>query len=106
MLALIALDSWACKNSHHLAVRIQGLDTNVKIEVVIAKWREGRKKKSGAGEIIFVEEYMSIEERVARFLLQFPNLKTVYLGTNTWHAKCRKNKISWTNVTSHCDFLH
>lgn len=78
---------WLCTDLEYLAVRIQGLDTREKVEGVIVRWREGRKqRKLGLTVEAPVEEDGSIEARVARHLLRFKSLSTVWLGSKMWKA--------------------
>ncbi|KAF9994327.1 hypothetical protein BGZ79_000919 [Entomortierella chlamydospora] len=76
---------WVCEGLEDLKVRIKGLDTRDMIEGAISKWRVGRKER-GSGDIIEdpVDQDQSIEARVARHLLRFKNLSTVWLGSKIW----------------------
>ncbi|KAF9299870.1 hypothetical protein BGZ74_008557 [Mortierella antarctica] len=76
---------WSCTDLEELAVRFQGLDTREKIEGVIVRWKEGRKQRRlGLTVDAPVEEDGSIEARIARRLLHFNNLSTVWLGSKVW----------------------
>ncbi|KAG0013426.1 hypothetical protein BGZ82_002143, partial [Podila clonocystis] len=76
---------WQCTDLEELEVRIQGLDTREKIESVIAQWKEGRKQRKQELTVETpVEKDGSTEARVARYLLRFNNLRTVWLGSKVW----------------------
>ncbi|KAF9157752.1 hypothetical protein BGX21_002734 [Mortierella sp. AD011] len=76
---------WVCEDLEDLRVRIKGLDTRDMIEGAINKWRVGRKQRE-LSDIIenLVGQDQSIEARVARHLLRFKNLNTVWLGSKIW----------------------
>ncbi|KAG0061485.1 hypothetical protein BGZ89_011408 [Linnemannia elongata] len=87
----VEAEEWACKNLMTLRMRIKGLDTAEKILKVIALWRKGcwRRWQKKAGTLMATSEKedetdMSIEARVARHLLKFDRLWTVWLGYQTW----------------------
>ncbi|KAF9922115.1 hypothetical protein FBU30_007804 [Linnemannia zychae] len=102
---------WICKDLRKLQIRVKGLDTKKKIRRVIEMWRSGSrerwrkeaieskktmaiekdctkeekqgvKKDEGSNEHEDIDT--SIEARVARHLLKFEKLKTVWLGCQTW----------------------
>ncbi|KAF9094684.1 hypothetical protein BGX27_001382 [Mortierella sp. AM989] len=82
---------WICKNLSHLAIRIDGLKTKDSILEVIEIWRKARlaRRKKDLIEldaIIKKCDSMSIKDRVARHLLQFEKLDTLWLGYKTWRA--------------------
>ncbi|KAF9429396.1 hypothetical protein BGZ76_001360 [Entomortierella beljakovae] len=98
---------WVCRNLKDHKVGIKGLDTIEKINATIDKYREGRRlmlgteseskeSKSTESESKESESTESddtelpddpIEVRVARHLLQFDNLETIWLGTKIWVVK-------------------
>ncbi|KAF9434016.1 hypothetical protein BGZ76_008678 [Entomortierella beljakovae] len=105
---------WVCRNLKDLKMGIKGLDTIEKINATIDKYREGKRliliteseskeSKSTESESKESESTESeskelesteskdtgdpIEVRVARHLLQFDNLETIWLGTKIWVVK-------------------
>ncbi|KAF9150175.1 hypothetical protein BGX21_005753 [Mortierella sp. AD011] len=92
-------EEWICKGIQHLRARIRGFDTKEKISKALQLWKEGRKKKNSKieGEECMDEDEadqtidshlaeakeIPIEIRVARHLLKFDDLDTVWLGTRT-----------------------
>ncbi|KAF9546206.1 hypothetical protein EC957_009945 [Mortierella hygrophila] len=87
----VEAEEWICKNLTTLRMRIKGLDTAEKILKVIALWRKGcwRRWQKKAGTPVATDDKedetdMSIEARVARHLLKFDKLWTVWLGYQTW----------------------
>jgi hypothetical protein len=98
---------WACKNLRTLRVRIKGLDTKKKISKALSQWyadlvttserrwsaaktiTEGSMDvdKSYEGGSSMVASAKSIEARVARHLLKFEKLETVWLGYKTWSLR-------------------
>ncbi|KAK3845410.1 MAG: hypothetical protein J3R72DRAFT_418446 [Linnemannia gamsii] len=103
---IVERNGWICKGLRVLRVRIKELDTEAKISRALGLWYEWLKVKSrrsstsagerggsggcaGEGE---GEEGMSlldrsIEARVARHLLQFEKLETIWLGYKTWSLR-------------------
>lgn len=80
---------WACKDLRLLRVRVKGLDTKDKILKAIELWRAEcrRRRKEKAATVMEMEEDvtdLSIEARVARHLLKFEKLSSVWLGYKTW----------------------
>ncbi|KAG0203134.1 hypothetical protein BGX28_004504 [Mortierella sp. GBA30] len=93
---------WACKDLSELRVRIKGLDTAEKIDDALDLWKKRRLHEkasvpninafsTNAGLMSIVmgvddveAESTSIEARVARHLLRFDRLTTVWLGTSVW----------------------
>ncbi|KAI8595640.1 hypothetical protein EDD21DRAFT_390677 [Dissophora ornata] len=101
---------WACRGLQQLRVRIRSLDTEEKVNRAHQLWVEGIMKKNknveeeeqekrtgqeeGNNELTEspangIKE-TSIEERVARHLLKFDQLKSVWLGTRTLYAASKK----------------
>jgi len=95
----IEKSKWGCHDLESLYIRIRGLDTKEKIDRAIQLWREGRnpikapikknKRKGGRKgpssaslqtESVISPSDNSIEARVARHLLKFKKLRTVWLG--------------------------
>jgi hypothetical protein len=65
---------WVCNDLERLHIRIKGLESKETIDRTVQLWRDGRnEKKEIPGD--------TIEERVARHLLQFEKLQEVWLGT-------------------------
>ncbi|KAG0270770.1 hypothetical protein BGZ95_001545 [Linnemannia exigua] len=88
----VELGTWVCKDLKTLRVRIKGLDTKEKILMAIALWRKGcwqrwQEKAGMAVEAMDDQDPadMSIEARVARHLLKFDKLWSVWLGYQTWN---------------------
>lgn len=80
---------WTCKGLRTLRVRVMGLDTKDRILKAIELWRAGcrRRSQEKAGTMMVKEEDvmdMPIEARVARHLLKFERLSSVWLGYKTW----------------------
>ncbi|KAG0220519.1 hypothetical protein BGX31_010927 [Mortierella sp. GBA43] len=84
---------WNCLNLSHLFIRIQGLNTEEKIDRAIQLWMDARaaRKKEQANrtepptsadliETAIPESDTSIEARVARHLAKFEKLREVWLG--------------------------
>ncbi|KAI7816072.1 hypothetical protein BC939DRAFT_497686 [Gamsiella multidivaricata] len=73
---------WPCKDLEILQIRIRGLDTKETIDRTTDFWMdkraESRRPSSRKKEATL--KHGSIEERVARHLLQFDSLKEVWLG--------------------------
>ncbi|KAF9134222.1 hypothetical protein BGW39_007693 [Mortierella sp. 14UC] len=86
----IEMGEWVCKDLTTLKIRIKDLDTKEKILRTIALWRKGcwSRWQEKAGDPVETEMQeqidMSIEARVARHLLKFDKLWTVWLGYQTW----------------------
>jgi hypothetical protein len=87
----VNMGEWACKDLRALHIRVKDLDTEDKIPKTIALWRKGcwRRWQKKAGAPIPVEANQepmdnSIEARVARHLLKFEKLWSVWLGYQTW----------------------
>ncbi|KAF8932096.1 hypothetical protein BGZ58_007237 [Dissophora ornata] len=89
---------WTCENLQILRVRVQGLDTKEKIDRAIQMWLDGSRLRRelvnasalGRGETeveaaVDLTDF-SIEARVARRLLKFDRLSTVWLGTKTYNV--------------------
>ncbi|KAG0376112.1 hypothetical protein BGX24_008261 [Mortierella sp. AD032] len=83
---------WACKNLKNIQIRVKGLDTKDKILKAIALWRKGcwQRWQEEAGAPVGAERRLketdtSIEARVARHLLKFDKLWTVWLGYQSWN---------------------
>ncbi|KAG0202237.1 hypothetical protein BGX33_009816 [Mortierella sp. NVP41] len=88
---VVEMGVWACKDLTTLQIRVKGLDTKDKILKAIALWRAGcwrRWQERATGVPIVMEEQdktdLLIEARVARHLLKFEKLWTVWLGYQTW----------------------
>ncbi|KAG0207801.1 hypothetical protein BGX28_001047 [Mortierella sp. GBA30] len=101
---------WVCKNLRVLKVLIRGLDTKEKIDRALALWKEGSnrdgtndvssernqgRKRNADGEEMPEQSKIAfhgggtnplIDVRVARHLLKFDKLNTVWLGTSTHHV--------------------
>ncbi|KAF9086881.1 hypothetical protein BGX27_003087 [Mortierella sp. AM989] len=82
---------WVCKNLRELRIRILGLITESLILEPMEKWLEGqiaRKQRrfSVTDAIIKGCNGYSTKDRVAKHLLQFEKLETVWLGYKTWKA--------------------
>ncbi|KAG0209839.1 hypothetical protein BGX33_005296 [Mortierella sp. NVP41] len=83
---------WACKDLHSLRVRVKGLDTKDKILKAVALWRAGCRRRwqeeVAEGFVVMDVEQnetdLSIEARVARYLVKFDKLEKVWLGYQTW----------------------
>ncbi|KAG0208635.1 hypothetical protein BGX28_000443 [Mortierella sp. GBA30] len=91
--------TWICEELEDLRVRIKGLDTLDAIDRTISLWMVFARTKQAATadpdnaalksdhakalDKIFI--HGSIEGRVAAHLIQFPKLKTVWLGTKVWN---------------------
>lgn len=80
---------WTCHNLKKLDIRIQGLNTKEKIDRAIQLWiaaRNARKHtdeaqtSSSGADTTIPESDNSIEARVARHLLKFKKLRSVWLG--------------------------
>ncbi|KAH7047695.1 hypothetical protein BKA57DRAFT_463141 [Linnemannia elongata] len=88
----VELGEWACKDLVVLRVRIKGLDTKERILEAIELWRQGcwKRRQEEAGAPITLEEErddqmdLSIEARVAHHLLKLEELRSVWLGCQTW----------------------
>ncbi|KAF8922876.1 hypothetical protein BGZ58_003630 [Dissophora ornata] len=101
---------WVCRGLQQLRVRIRSLDTEEKVNRAHQLWVEGIMKKNknveeeeqekrtgqeeGNNELTEspangIKE-TSIEERVARHLLKFDQLESVWLGTRTLYAASKK----------------
>ncbi|KAF9434018.1 hypothetical protein BGZ76_008680 [Entomortierella beljakovae] len=78
---------WACKNLKDLKVRIKGLDTKEKIDKTIDMYRNEKRLMLSSGDKRETLLDDSIEARVARHLLQFEKLETIWIGTKTWRVK-------------------
>ncbi|KAF9081213.1 hypothetical protein BGX27_005022, partial [Mortierella sp. AM989] len=82
---------WICDGIEEIRTRIRGLDTKEKIDRALQLWVDGRKVKNKmnitAGDKKSIQEEVvvdtSIESRVAKHLLKFDNLSSVWLGTRT-----------------------
>ncbi|KAF9149883.1 hypothetical protein BG015_008293 [Linnemannia schmuckeri] len=100
----VEMGNWACKGLETLSIKIKGLDTKEKICKAIDLRRAGCKKQRQEKENEEMEEVeeetkkaripaavmrldgmdLSIEARVARHLLKFVELETVWLGYKSW----------------------
>ncbi|KAI8595639.1 hypothetical protein EDD21DRAFT_390672 [Dissophora ornata] len=99
-------EEWVCRGLQQLRVRIRSLDTEEKVNRTHQLWMEGIMKKnkkvleegqekrtgqekgcnmSAESPANGIKE-ISIEERVARHLLKFDQLESVWLGTRTFYA--------------------
>jgi len=95
----ISKSKWSCKNLESLFIRIRGLDTKESIDEALQLWTEGVAKRESmkkldatSGGLDFAKMCLQdpgvlgqalqdpLEERVARHLLQFEKLHTVWLG--------------------------
>jgi hypothetical protein len=81
---IVEEETWACIGLQHLRARIRGLDTKDKIDQSLDLWKEGKQKSQEQKETKAKDT--SIEARVARHLLSFEELETVWLGTRTCYA--------------------
>lgn len=83
-------EEWVCKELKSVRLRIKGLCTKEDIVRTIALWRRGcwRRWQEKAGNHVAIEDEdeadFSIEARVARHLLKFEKLWSVWLGYQTW----------------------
>ncbi|KAG0001637.1 hypothetical protein BGZ65_003310 [Modicella reniformis] len=89
---------WMCNDLEILHIRVKGLDTEEQINVTLKMWlkaknsaRRNSKPDLSAYDLYYHsqerdERYVSIEARVARHLLKFEKLHTVWLGTKVWRA--------------------
>ncbi|KAG0291148.1 hypothetical protein BGZ97_005977 [Linnemannia gamsii] len=87
----IEMGTWVCKDLKVLQIRIKGLDTKAKIHRAIELWRKGCRRRSqekATGTMVVMETQnetdLSMESRVARHLLQFDKLDSVWLGHRRW----------------------
>ncbi|KAF9432667.1 hypothetical protein BGZ76_010497, partial [Entomortierella beljakovae] len=75
---------WVCRDLKNLKVGIKGLDTVEMINATIDKYREGRRLMMGSGSQSTITVDDSIEARLAKHLLQFESLETIWFGTKIW----------------------
>ncbi|KAG0220517.1 hypothetical protein BGX31_010925 [Mortierella sp. GBA43] len=87
---------WSCHNLKTLCIRISGLDTKEKIHRAIQLWDKARTSMMDEEEkeeeefantqedMVLLPSDKSIEARVARHLLNFDKLRTVWLGWKIW----------------------
>lgn len=86
----VEMGEWVCKDLSLLRIRVKGLDTKDKILKAVALWRAGcwRRWREKAGTPVPKDDQgpmdLSIEARVARHLLKFDKLWTVWLGYQDW----------------------
>ncbi|KAF9541161.1 hypothetical protein EC957_003353 [Mortierella hygrophila] len=85
----VEMGEWVCKDLEVLHIRIKDLDTKDKMLRTIALWRAGckeRREEKAAGDVVMTgdETNISIEVRVARHLLKFKKLSSVWLGCQIW----------------------
>ncbi|KAF9434952.1 hypothetical protein BGZ76_007148 [Entomortierella beljakovae] len=83
---------WICDGLEELHIRIRGLDTKDAISRALqlwVDWREmGKVSPSLANVLVCNREKHSLEERVARHLLKFKKLDSVWLGYGIRKVKC------------------
>ncbi|KAF9114069.1 hypothetical protein BGX27_000200 [Mortierella sp. AM989] len=76
---------WSCTKLAFLYIRIHGLDTEEMVNRAIQLWVDGRNRKSqecNSHQLSAIsQDNLPLEERVARHLLKFKELKEVWLGT-------------------------
>ncbi|KAF9999338.1 hypothetical protein BGZ65_005299 [Modicella reniformis] len=96
--------SWMCQDLQVLHVRIKDLNTTDKINTTLQMWVDGKRAKRGnnvnketeqatqatqylnPSSVGYPKQQDAIEFRVARHLLRFKKLRTVWLGTKIWKA--------------------
>ncbi|KAG9069443.1 hypothetical protein KI688_010345 [Linnemannia hyalina] len=93
----VEMGEWTCKDLEVLHIRIKDLDTKDKMLRTIALWRAGckeQRQEKAAEDIVMAgdETNISIEVRVARHLLKFEKLSSVWLGYQVWGWSGRSDK--------------
>jgi len=108
---IVEEETWDCRGLQEIRVRIRGLDTKEKIDSTMRLWTEGRRNKNShilleknepqqhteiegvVGKCVTPNEFhvdetkdTTVEARVARHLLAFEELHTVWLGTRSFHV--------------------
>ncbi|KAG0302046.1 hypothetical protein BGZ98_007829 [Dissophora globulifera] len=80
-------EEWACKGLQQLRVRFKDLNTQEKVATALQLWTEGRNKSGGDGDdLTHGEHETDLQMRVARHLLKFKRLHSVWLGTHVYYV--------------------